>query len=265
MHIAFLNSLISRSAGGVFEVQRRLAQNLIQIPDVTVTVFGSEDEHTRTDIDLWKPLKPIVHKTIGPLSFCYSPGLINSLKNSNSELIHLHVLWLYPSIASLRSHLPYITTVHGMLDSWALRNSALKKKLVGFLYERAALNKASCLHAFTWQEYNDIRNFGLKNPVCVLPNGVDLPSDVNELKATKPVWSGKIEDGKKVLLYLGRIHPKKGLSNLIKAWKTVQKIDSSSDWVLAIVGWDQGGHEGELKLLSRDLELNKSIFFLSFS
>jgi glycosyltransferase involved in cell wall biosynthesis len=261
MEIAFLNSLISRSAGGVFEVQRRLAQNLIQIPNVKVKIFGSEDEHTEEDLDLWQPLRPIVHKTKGPLSFCYAPGLIKSLKNSGSELIHLHVLWLYPSIASLRSNLPYITTTHGMLDTWALRNSTLKKKLVAFFYERAALNKASCLHAFTKQEYFDIRNFGLKNPVCILPNGVDIPSDILGLKANKAVWNGTIEDGKKVLLYLGRIHPKKGLTNLIKAWKTVQE-NNKGLWVLAIIGWNQGGYEAELKELSRNLGLEKTVFFL---
>jgi poly(glycerol-phosphate) alpha-glucosyltransferase len=262
MEVAFLNSLISRSAGGVFEVQRRLAQNLIQIPGVRIKIFGSEDEYTQEDKDLWQPLQPIVNKTIGPLSFCYSPGLIKLLKNSGSELIHLHVLWLYPSVAALRSKLPYITTTHGMLDSWAVRNSRFKKKMVGLIYERAALNKASCLHAFTKQEYIDIRNFGLKNPVCILPNGVDIPLDIQEVKMANPVWNGLIECGKKVLLYLGRIHPKKGLTNLIKAWKSVQKLDKSSEWVLAIVGWDRDGYELELKEMSRNLELEGSILFL---
>jgi len=262
MEVAFLNSLISRSAGGVFEVQRRLAHHLIQIPNVEIKIFGSEDEHTKEDLELWHPLQPVVNKTIGPLSFCYSPGLIKLLKNSGLDLIHLHVLWLYPSIAALCSKLPYITTTHGMLDSWAVRNSRFKKKIVAFMYEKAALKNASCLHAFTKQEYIDIRNFGLKNPVCILPNGVDVPLNIQELKAAKPVWDGLIKCEKKVLLYLGRIHPKKGLTNLIKAWKSVQKLGKSSDWVLAIVGWDRGGYELELKEISKNLELDKSIFFL---
>jgi poly(glycerol-phosphate) alpha-glucosyltransferase len=67
-------------------------------------------------------------------------------------------------------------------------------------------------------------------------------------------------DGRKVLLYLGRIHPKKGLVNLLKAWKQVSGQWSvvggqRSEWVLAIAGWDQGGHEDELKRLATELGL----------
>ena len=66
------------------------------------------------------------------------------------------------------------------------------------------------------------------------------------------------EKGRKVLLYLGRIHPKKGLVNLIKAWEVVNrksKIGNRKyeEWVLAIAGWDQGGHEKELKRLCDEL------------
>jgi poly(glycerol-phosphate) alpha-glucosyltransferase len=260
--ITFLNTFISRSAGGIFEVQRRLVQNLMQIPNMDIRIFGAEEEHTKNDLDLWKPFVPTVYETIGPKSLCFSPRLIQLLKNSNPDLVHLHVLWLYPSVAALKSRLPYMTTVHGMLDSWALKNSRLKKKMVALLYEKAALNKASCLQAFTKQEYNDIRNFGLRNPVCLIPNGVDIPLGIDKIKKKSPVWNNFIGQEKKVLLYLGRIHHKKGLTNLIRAWKKTLARNNTSDWVLAIAGWSQGGYLNELKHLSKDLDLGKSIFFL---
>jgi poly(glycerol-phosphate) alpha-glucosyltransferase len=58
--------------------------------------------------------------------------------------------------------------------------------------------------------------------------------------------------GNKLLLYLGRMHPKKGLSNLLRAWA---KLRGSEDWVLAVAGWDQAGHEAELKRLASELEI----------
>src|ERR1700690_2752582 len=74
-----------------------------------------------------------------------------------------------------------------------------------------------------------------------------------------PPWAGHVEPGKKVLLYLGRIHPKKGLSNLLRAWKaTLNSQPSTNNWLLAIAGWDQGGHENELKQLASELGIQWS-------
>src|SRR5712692_4596323 len=67
-----------------------------------------------------------------------------------------------------------------------------------------------------------------------------------------------VAQGRKVLLYLGRIHSKKGLANLIRAWKATPNSQSSrlNSWILAIAGWDQGGHEEELKRLASELGIS---------
>jgi poly(glycerol-phosphate) alpha-glucosyltransferase len=149
-----------------------------------------------------------------------------------------------------------------MLDQWAIKNSRLKKYLAGLLYERSALRNAKCLHAITEQEYIDIRNFGLTNPVCIIPNGIDLPQNINLLKQQDPVWAHKIGRDKKILLYLGRLHPKKGLTNLIKAWQQYILKNKKNDWNLIIAGWDQGGYEKKLIDLSKDLNLTDTIHFI---
>lgn len=264
MNIAFVSSSISRSGGGVSEVKRRLAQNLAALPDVQIEVVGLEDEYATTDFQLWQPFKPQLHKVTGPGAIGFSTGLLSALKKSDADLIHLHGLWQYPSFAAARSGKPYLTTIHGMLDRWAVNNSKIKKQIASFLYERAALQKANCLQAFTRQELQDIRNFGLKNPVCIIPNGVDLPGSLSQLKAQDPVWKGVVEPGKKVMLYLGRIHPKKGLVNLIHAWKKLQEQgkNNARDWALVIAGWNQGNFEQELKDLTETSGLTGSIHFL---
>ena len=138
-----------------------------------------------------------------------------------------------------------------MLDPWALKNSAWKKKLALRFYEREHLQNAACLRALCKSEAGAIRGLGLKNPICIIPNGIDLPERGKQAAGSKsPPWQGVVEPGTKVLLFLSRIHPKKGLVNLLRAWAKKQE---SEKWVLAIAGWDQCGHEQELKRLATEL------------
>lgn len=264
MKVLLLSSTVSNLGGGVTEVKRRVAQCLAAMPGVDVSVMGLQDAQTETALPLWQPLQPHTFPTIGPKAIGYSHKLLSAVKNSTADAIHLHGIWQYPSYVALKGGKPYLTTVHGMLDKWAINNSKYKKQIARLLYEQAALNKAACLQAFNEQEYEDIRWLGLKNPVCMIPNGVDLPQDVAAIKAEKPIWADVIPAGKKVMLYLGRIHPKKGLTNLVIAWK--KAIDTQpvamKDWALAIVGWDQGGYEQELKQLAGTLQLQNDLFFL---
>jgi poly(glycerol-phosphate) alpha-glucosyltransferase len=101
---------------------------------------------------------------------------------------------------------------------------------------------------------------GLQNPIAIIPNGIDLPElQTPNSELPTPPWQGHIPPGNKVLLFLSRIHPKKGLPNLLRAWKSAVSGDLSrgpvSQWTLAIAGWDQGGHEAELKRLCDELEV----------
>jgi poly(glycerol-phosphate) alpha-glucosyltransferase len=99
-----------------------------------------------------------------------------------------------------------------------------------------------------------MRALGLTAPICIIPNGINLPAESRE---EPPPWAGKIESNSKILLFLGRIHPKKGLANLLKAWRKVGGAGNAkaNGWVLAIAGWSEGGHEAELKCLAAELEI----------
>jgi poly(glycerol-phosphate) alpha-glucosyltransferase len=136
-----------------------------------------------------------------------------------------------------------------MLDPWALKNSRWKKLIAYSLFEREHLRGARCFRALCASEAQSIRRLQLKNDIAVIPNGIDLPMDS---APSAPPWKEFVEPGKKVLLFLSRIHPKKGLVNLLKAWAKNRKPE---EWVLAIAGWDQGGHELELKQLATELKL----------
>jgi poly(glycerol-phosphate) alpha-glucosyltransferase len=162
---------------------------------------------------------------------------------------------MYPSVAAHRwSHRtkPYIVSPHGMLDSWALNNSRLKKRICAAVYENRNLRDAACLHALNKAEAEAIRAYGLRNPICVIPNGVELPVD----SEARPAQEGR------TLLYLGRLHPKKGLPKLVEAWSRVRKEAEKTGWRLAIAGWDQNGHRTELETLAARLHANSSISFV---
>jgi glycosyltransferase involved in cell wall biosynthesis len=257
---ANLTGSVSRNAGGLYESVRRLVQTL-QASGLQVKVFSLKDEHTEADISQWAPVPVRAFRPRYSGKFGYAPEFKGELEKFEPDITHTHGLWLYPSIVTNQSYrnrgVPYVISAHGMLDPWAIRNSRWKKVIAHFLYERAHLRDAACLRALCESEARAIRLLGLKNPIAIIPNGIDLP-EIGNRKFTA-VWPPS--SGRKVLLFLSRIHPKKNLVNLLRAWAAVTRpltsdfCPLSSEWRLAIAGWDQGGHEAELKQLATELGL----------
>lgn len=258
MRIAFVTPCVSRLAGGIFEIERRLAQSLHAMPATVVEVYGVEDEFSRVDAPLWAPLQLHCFPFIGPAGMRFSPGLTQSFCASDAEIAHLHALWMHTSIVvrkwSRATGQPYVTTLNGMLEPWALANSTWKKTLTGALYEKDCLHRAACLQVNSRAELGSARAFGLRNPVAIIPNGVDIPEPTD----SRAPWADFLGDDRKVLLYLGRLHPKKGLVALLRAWAVVSRETSSAAWKLAVAGWDQGGHEAELRQLCDELGLPRA-------
>lgn len=244
MKLVALTSYASRRAGGLFNSVRRLLQTQAELGRTDVRVLSVADEFTAQDLPAWAPLRPEIFPVRGPVSLRYAPGMSARLAELAPDLVRVDGLWDYPSAVagswSRRTRRPGLVAPRGMLDEWALRQWRVKKFVLGRLYEHAHLHGAGCLHALCKPEMEALRRFGLRRPVCVIPNGVDLP-------ATPPARSLLLAgaEGRKVLLYLGRLHPKKGLPNLLAAWAALGPL--TKDWLLAIAGWDQDGHEAALQ------------------
>ena len=255
----------SRKAGGLFECVRRLCQVLKLEQGLEVEILGLEDENTSQDLGAWYPLRPRVVAVWGPRLFGYSPQLRRRLQEARADILHAHGLWMHPSLASLQwarqSRRPYIVSPQGMLDPWALRNSGWKKRIAAWLFENAHLQGAACLHALCRSEALSIRRYGLGNPICVIPNGVDLPQNG---PTDPPPWRDRRGRDRKVMLYLGRLHPKKGLVNLLRAWASLHRggLEGLAEWSLVVAGWDQGGHESALKTLAAKLNLQDHVVFI---
>jgi glycosyltransferase involved in cell wall biosynthesis len=257
MNVAFVTRSLSRGAGGLFFAMNSLAGALSE-QGVTVVAHGSNDGQIRHDLDTLRQAVCQVHPTIGIGALACAPTMKTALVAGDYDLLHTHGLWQWSSIAVGRWHRqtrrPYVVSPHGMLDPWALQQSRWKKKLAWMLYENEHLLKSACIHALCESEARSIRAYGLKNPVCVIPNGVDLPD--------LAVDRGHGERATKTLLFLGRLHPKKGLVNALRAWAEIVGdrgsdlvANDGSDWQFVIAGWDQGGHAAELKRLCGELGL----------
>jgi poly(glycerol-phosphate) alpha-glucosyltransferase len=179
LSIGIVTATLSRSGGGIFPIVRAHAQGLASIPGTRVTVFGLRDATTEQDWHSWLPLVPRAYQPL-IARIGLAPELSRDLLKSPHDVVHQHALWLYPSIAVARwrraTGKPVVISTQGMLEPWAIANSALKKRIAAFLFERSNLDHAACIHCSA-AEVDGIRAFGLRNPIAVIANGVDLPVD----------------------------------------------------------------------------------------
>lgn len=186
---------------------------------------------------------------------CSSPALRRALCEdaARGRILHTHGLWLMPNVypywaaAGRTGPTRLVLSPRGMLGAAALRFSATKKRLFWAGLQRAAIRGAHCLHATAVSEYEDIRARGLGNPVAIIPNGVDVPERVDTTRG---------DSREKIALSLGRLHPKKNLEGLLRAWAQVEA--AFPDWRLKIMGPAEHDHDKTLIALARQLGLKRA-------
>lgn len=243
LRIAFVTGSASRLAGGLYTSVRRLSQALTTAGH-TVEVFALDDEYGREDAATWLPIVPRRFRPVWPKELGYAPGLSRALAEGDFDVVHQHGIWQATSVAvkawRQRTGKPVMISPRGMLDPWALGNSGWKKRLAGLLYERANILNAASLHALSASEVEAIRAYHPGGRVDLIPNGTDLPDDS---AAPRPAFLP--DDGRKTLLFIGRIHPKKGIAELLMVFSRLKntRSDLAAKWRIVIAGWDDGGHE----------------------
>lgn len=262
-----VDSIAARYGGPSYSV-RRLWQSALEL-GASVTVHSTDSfqtGETEEDRRLWQPLDCRRWPAIGMKALGYSNRMAGGIEKSitgGSSVISQHGLWLhYGRVAKnvgRSRNVPVIIHPHGMLEPWALRRSNWKKQMTGRLWEFENLHGAACLRVTSTQELESVRSFGLKNPVAVIPNGIDT-KDYERLPAASEAerMLPQLKD-KRVLLFLSRVHPKKGLPLLLRAWRELGA--ERREWLLVIAGPDQGGHTDELKRMVEEMKLSASVAF----
>jgi glycosyltransferase involved in cell wall biosynthesis len=191
----------------------------------------------------WSPkLKPILEREI-----------------EKADVVHNHSVWTLPnsyaSRIAQRFRRPVVFTPHGSLEPWALRHSWWKKRIAAMAFQDRELRNAACIHVFSQGEAASIRAYGLKNPIAVVPNGVDLAPYNKMPRITFNAAYPHLAD-KRICLFLSRLHKKKGLDHLIPAWRQVAA--ALPEWHLLIAGPDDG-YESALRQLIADAGVERSV------
>ena len=223
--------------------------------DVTVMSLGEPSHQTRkgvyyTRFERDHPPVRIVSK-LG----C-SRALRAGIRNASPQIVHAHGLWMMPSVyaeeATRARERTFVLSPHGMLGHQCLQFSRIPKFLFSILLQNRTLNAVSVFHATCDAELRDIRARGFEQPVAVIPAGIDLPhpgefASAGDTSANQSPF----------VLYVGRIHPIKGLHRLISAFAAV--APRHPRWRLRLVGPDEAGHTADLARQISAVGLTKQI------
>ena len=248
MKVLALTTYLSERGGGIpssfLPLYDRLSEKGIEV------VLVAADKPSR-------PVKPriVTFHPVGPRSFAFSWELPRILEGESADIVHLHGLWSYGSVAvqlwNWRSGKPVVVSPHGMVDGWALRHHTFKKTVGGAAFEWRNLCNAARIHALSESESKSLQTLGFTN-VVTIPNGVNLPTRIEPARAEK-----------KIVLFLGRLHPKKGIAETLVAWSIFQRETqiAPEEWRLVIAGWDDGGHLNDLKKMVEKLDIREHVEF----
>ena len=225
MRVLHITESLKRSAGGTAQaVQGLVAGECARGLDSRVWALdGSEPwisgVHTFT--------QAISNQTIGQFS-----------------VVHVNGLWKWGlhRIAAMcrKAGVRYVISPHGMLEPWSLKQKGLKKRIARFVYQDRDLRGASVLRATAGSEAKQLRALGFRNKIVVVPNGVNVPE--GEFQSFKVSMfqdeKGSGALGEKRVLFVGRMHPQKGVMDLVESWARLRreaKGEGEQRWAVELV------------------------------
>jgi glycosyltransferase involved in cell wall biosynthesis len=255
MKISHVISSIDNASGGPSRSVTHSIQAMLE-----------QDDTLQVDLNTCKSENPIINNFVsvnGNINFHeynflkFSKSLRQALHNSNTDIFHGNGLWQYPVHSmvktALNRNIPYVISVHGMLEPWALQQGKLKKQIALKLFQYNDLAKASCIHATAPMEVESIRKLGFKNPIAMIPNGVQI----EEFPIIVP---NKTKTPKKIL-FLSRIVKNKGVEEIIEAWSMLDQ-ELKRHWKIEIVGNGKEFYINKLKHIIKLKDLQDQIVLI---
>ncbi len=252
MNIAHIIDTIDKAAGGPSRSSTQLIDAILKNEQINIDLYTLESK---------EPVLKKFNRNNGNIFFNrsnfygYSNQLKEELNKDFYDLLHGHGLWQYPvhqmAVTARKLNKPYLISPRGMLESWSLKQKKNKKRIALKLFQKGDLELASCLHATAKMEAESLRAMGLKNPIAVIPNGIST----NEFS----LGNEKKNDNK--ILFLSRIHPKKGIELLIESWAELNP-SLKKGWSVDIVGNGEEDYIQKLKNLIAKKNLKGQIQIL---
>lgn len=177
-----------------------------------------------------------------------SSDLESAIVNGKFDIIHIQSIWspIYHRVCNIaKKHgIPYVMTPRGALEPWCMAQKKWKKKIAMMLYQKRDLQNAAAILTTAEMEAMHLRELGLTSPIAIIPNGID----VSEYQCRHRDF---IHNIKKQVLFLSRIHQKKGIEILIRVWKKI--VADFPDWNVVIAG---NGEDAYIEKLKRFISSN---------
>ncbi len=178
------------------------------------------------------------------------------------DIVHLHGIWSMAlhrcAVICRRLGIKYVIAPRGMLEPWSLQQKWLKKRIARWLYQDRDLKCAAALHATAESEAEQFRKLGFKNPIIVSPNGVNVPVKFEPRNT---------QNTRKRVLFVSRMHPKKGVMELVEAWGQVVSggVEEWRSWEVELVytvsGEFEKEYEAKVKAKVKELGLENQFIF----
>ncbi|MBV8780052.1 MAG: glycosyltransferase [Phycisphaerae bacterium] len=264
MKILHVTSGIDPRGGGTTTALAAMAEAQRDIGlDVTIiSTFAADFESATADR---LRADRIAVELIGPHGrfLAHHPDIARQLSTliAAADIVHIHALWEsiqhQAALISRRMNKPYLFTPHGMLDPWSLAQGRLKKRLYLALRLRRNLSLASAIHFTNAIERDLVSRLNIAAPTIVEPYILDLREFAAILppgtfRATVP----QLQQGP-IVLFLGRLHKKKGLSLLMPAFAAMEGKDA----MLVLAGPIDDEYRAELQKQIDELQIGSRVVF----
>lgn len=236
---------IDRTSGGVGGYMQLLSKELGKIVELHVATqrSGNMLELKNCDVHYLPSWKHI---------FKMKMAWLKLLDDVKPDVVHCNCCWIPDSALTEKwaqeQGYKVVLTPHGMLEPWILQRHYYTKKVPAlWLYQRGAVKKADMVHATAASEKEHLLQLGWNDKIMIVPNGIDV--DSIQMKYS---WkrTGNI-------LFLSRVHPKKGINYLIEA---LAKLDG--DYNCIIAGEGDESYVDELKTLAGKLGISERVKFV---
>ncbi len=185
---------------------------------------------------------------------------------AGADVVHLHAMWI-PSNDQIASDCrgmgkPYIISPHGMLDDWCMAQKGLKKRIYHALMEKRTLERAAAVHCTAEAELTQARKWFRGGVGAVVPLPFDL-TDYRELPGPELARAKfGLRADEPTLLFLSRLHTKKGVGTLVRAVHALRERGRSVRLVIA--GGGDAAYERELRGIVEELKLGDRVLFAGF-
>ena len=261
-HLHFTQSLEPLQGGGLGSSSAALQREFLAYGALSVlcSTHGSTPQRPAPGTQEFRRM--------GPGFLYYSPSLHREAPQlvRQADVLHGHGLYVGTNYIfgreARRQGKPLVYHVHGMFEPWILNRSRWKKRPVHWLFENANFRQVRLWRALTSKEAGQIRALGITAPVIVAPNGLnpgDYPRPADPSAEINTPLIRPLKKSGPRLLFLGRLHPKKGLDLLVAAWMKLREV--RKDWELIIAGPDEGGHLSQLRLLAGPDSVREKLLF----